>query len=622
LEETILLKKPATAKDAPWKKRYSVPRVGIEVARASPNRALIFSNKSGIYELYAFDLLSKNLRQVTNRPSGTIFGTISPDGKHIYYLDDTKGNETGHFVRVPFERKQEHPQDLTPTLPPYSTLSCFIDDTSSHFGLTVPTQDGFDSYIVELSGDSISQPRRINRNTKLTEGPIFSHDGKVSVLASAERYGGLDFTLTSYYTKSGQKIKEVFDESSKIEPNTFSPLPGDQRILATSNKTGRQRPLIWDAVAGTRVDLDVDSLEGDVEALCWTPDARRVLLCQINKATQQLWLYELSTATLTKINHPSGTIHSTCFQSNETLLLRWQDSTTPPQPVALDISNGSTHMRALLEPEPTPKSQPWRSISFPSSDGHEIQGWLATPKGKGPFPTILETHGGPTAVQFNVFHPRSQSWLDHGFAYLTINYRGSTTFGKEFEKKINGDLGHWEVEDIVAARQWLVTNKIGHPEKIFLTGWSYGGYLTLQAMGVHPRLWAGGMGGVVVADWITQYEDESESLRGYDVALFGGTPAEKRELYVRASPITYVENLAAPVLIIQGKNDTRDPPRQVELYEAKALAHGKNVKVTWFETGHVATNTMLSIAHQELMLLWAYDILKARAQKDGLHNEL
>jgi dipeptidyl aminopeptidase/acylaminoacyl peptidase len=618
LEETILLKKPAIAKDAPWKKRYLVPRIGIEFARASPTRALIVSNKSGIYELYAFDLPSKNLRQLTHRPSGTVFGTISPDGKHIYYLDDTKGNETGHFVRVPFEGTQGQPQDLTPKLPPYSTLSCFIDDTNSHFGLTVPTVDGFDSYVVGLSGDSISQPRRINRNTKLTEGPIFSHDGKVSVLASAERYGGLDFTLNSYYTENGQKIKEIFDESSKIEPNTFSPLPGDQRILAASNKTGRQQPLIWDAIAGTRVDLDVDTLEGDVEASGWTPDARRVLLCQINKATQQLWLYDLTTATLTKIRHPSGTVDSTCFQSNETLLLRWQDSTTPPQPVALNISNGSKHMRTLLEPEPTPKSRPWRSVSFPSSDDQEIQGWLATPEGKGPFATILETHGGPTAVQFNVFLPRGQSWLDHGFAYLTINYRGSTTFGKEFEKKINGDLGHWEVEDMVAARQWLVANKIAHPEKIFLTGWSYGGYLTLQAMGVHPELWAGGMGGVVVADWVTQYEDESEGLRGYDVGLFGGTLAEKRELYVRASPITYLENLAAPLLIIQGKNDTRDPPRQVELYEAKAHSLGKNVKVEWFDAGHAATNMLLSIAHQELMLKWAYNILKARTEKRQL----
>ena len=592
----------------------------VEVARVSPNRALVVSNESGVFELYAYDLLSNSLRQITHRASGTIFGTISPDGKHIYYLDDTRGNETGHFVRVPFEAKGEHPQDMTPTLKPYSTLSCFIDDTSSHFGLTVPGPDGFESFVVRLSVDSISEPRRIDRNQKLTEGPNFSHDGSVSVLASAERYGGLDFTLSSYDTETSHKMNEIFDESSRIEPNTFSPISGDQRILATSNKSGAQRPLIWDTVAGTRVDLDVAGLEGDVAAWGWSPDAKHVLLCQISRASQQLWLYEVATATLTKLNHPAGTLDSACFQSDETLLLRWQDSTMPPQLIVLSISGGSTRVSTLLEPGPAPKSRPWRSVGFPSSDGQEIQGWLAIPDGSGPFPTILETHGGPTAVQFNVFHPRSQAWVDHGFAYLTINYRGSTTFGKEFEKKINGDLGHWEVEDIVAAHRWLVTNKIALSDRIFLTGWSYGGYLTLHAMGVHPELWAGGMGGVVVADWITQYEDESESLRGYDVALFGGTPSEKRQVYVRASPITYIENLAAPILIIQGKNDTRDPPRQVELYEAKARSLGKSVRVEWFETGHVGSmaNTLLSIAHQELMLRWVYNVLNKRdPEKDS-----
>ena len=124
-----MLRKPITTKDAPWKKRYLLPRIRVEVARASPNRALVVSNKSGIYELYAFDHISKSMRQVTNRPSGTVFGTISPDGRHIYYLDDKQGNETGHFIRVPFEGKQT-PQDLTPSLPPYSTLSCFIDSSN------------------------------------------------------------------------------------------------------------------------------------------------------------------------------------------------------------------------------------------------------------------------------------------------------------------------------------------------------------------------------------------------------------------------------------------------------------------------------------------------------------
>jgi dipeptidyl aminopeptidase/acylaminoacyl peptidase len=223
----------------------------------------------------------------------------------------------------------------------------------------------------------------------------------------------------------------------------------------------------------------------------------------------------------------------------------------------------------------------------------------------------METHGGPTGAQFNIFSPRSQVWLDHGFAFVSVNYRGSTTFGKEFEKKINGDLGHWEVEDMVAARRWLVEKRIARPDKIYLTGWSYGGYLTLHAMCLYPDLWAGGMGGVVVSDWVSQYEDEPEAMRGYDVALMGGTLDEQRERYEKASPLTYVEKLIAPQLIIQGKNDTRDPPRQVELYEAKAKVMGKDVKVVWFGTGHAGSgiNVELAISHHETMLKWMQDVM-------------
>src|SRR5207249_7839956 len=143
-----------------------------------------------------------------------------------------------------------------------------------------------------------------------------------------------------------------------------------------------------------------------------------------------------------------------------------------------------------ISSEDVPPGRPWRSVSFPSSDGTPIQGWLALPEGAGPFPTILETHGGPTAVMMESFDPSCQMWLDHGFAYLTINYRGSTTFGKEFLEKIWGNVGYWEVEDMVAARAWLVGQGITKADQVFLTGWSYGGYLTLQALGTYPALWA------------------------------------------------------------------------------------------------------------------------------------
>ena len=599
--------------DAPWKKRFRLPRINVHLAPGNPDHVLVVSNQTGTYELYAYDLPSDHLRQATHRPAGTVYGTISPDGRHIYYMDDKQGNETGHIVRVPFGGGHD-PQDMTPTLPQYTLVEPYVDATSSHIGLTLPGKDGFDSYVVDIVGDSTKEPRMVNRSKKASFGPIFSHDGKVAVVISAERFGGLDYTITGFDSQSGKKLLELADESSRVEPSDFSPIAGDQRVLAMSNRSGVMRPLIWDTMSGERNDLDVGSIGGDVVGMGWSPDARRVLLCQTSKATTRLWVYDFGAGEATKVLHPEGMVSAACFYTPDSILMSWQNSTSPTQLLTIDLAHPSTAPVRYLAQKDVPASRPWESRTCRSSDGQEIQFWIATPEGKGPFPLIFDTHGGPTGAQFNIFSPRGQIWLDHGFAFVSVNYRGSTTFGKEFEKKINGDLGHWEVEDMVAARQRLIKDGIALPDEIFLTGWSYGGYLTLQAMGVCPELWAGGMGGVVVADWVTEYYDEPEAMKGYDVALLGGTPEEKPEAYAKASPINYLERLSAPLLIIQGKNDVRDPPRQVELYEAKAKKLGKDVRVVWFNTGHAGSgvDVELAIKHHETMLRWMYDVMRRK----------
>ena len=80
------------------------------------------------------------------------------------------------------------------------------------------------------------------------------------------------------------------------------------------------------------------------------------------------------------------------------------------------------------------------------------------PAGDGPYPVVLETHGGPTAATFPNFHAQAQAFIDAGYAFLSLNYRGSTTFGREFEHAIWGRLGELEIEDMAAARTWLIDN--------------------------------------------------------------------------------------------------------------------------------------------------------------------
>ncbi len=150
------------------------------------------------------------------------------------------------------------------------------------------------------------------------------------------------------------------------------------------------------------------------------------------------------------------------------MFAQWENSIHPSQAIAINCNKGR-NIRALLTSGETPPCQLWKSVSFLSSDGASIQGWLCLPDREGPFPNILNVHGGPEGVLTEVYLPAYQAWVDHGFAYLSINYRGPSTFESEFEHKIYGNPGHWEIKDMVASRGWLIENEISIPTQIFLS---------------------------------------------------------------------------------------------------------------------------------------------------------
>jgi len=110
-------------------------------------------------------------------------------------------------------------------------------------------------------------------------------------------------------------------------------------------------------------------------------------------------------------------------------------------------------------------------------------------------------------------------------------------------------------------------------------------------------------------DFEIAYEDEAETLKAYDRGLMGGTPQEKPEAYRKSSAMTYVERIQAPLLIIQGRNDPRCPPRSIEVYEKHARELGKSIEVIWFDAGHSSYDTAQRIVHQEHILRFAWQII-------------
>ena len=592
------------APEARWRGRFRAPAIAwARVAKSNPNRGLACCNRSGRYQLCAWEVESGKLAELTHLETGTRMGTISADGKWVDYLEDRRGDESGHLTRVSFEGGEA--RDITPDLPAYFSGGTSEDLLGEVTGFTTSNREGFRVYVADRD---FSVRREIFHSKRQTLGPRISSDGSIAVIGTAERSKRNEYALVAVDITTGERIAEIADDNASLSMSSFSRVVGDNRVLAMSDRSGLNRPFLWDPVNARRTELALDALDGELRAWDWSPDGRQLLLCRHIAATHELYLYDLETETCTRLDVPPGSVASGQLTAAGDVLICWQDASHPARILSIDPTGGRDPLPVLSAGDVEPGA-PWLSITEPSTDGAEIQFWIAVPEGDGPFPTIVHTHGGPTAVQSEVFSPSAQAWLDHGFAFVSVNYRGSVTFGKEFERAIWGRLGIVEVDDMAAALSWAVSNEISDPDRVILTGGSYGGYLTLQAMGRRPDLWAGGIAQVAIADWRLMYEDQREALRAYQVSLFEGTPDEQPEAHAEASPITYADDFQAPILVIQGRNDSRCPARQMEVFEEALASRQKDIHIHWFDAGHGSLDVAQQIEHQEMMLKFAERIL-------------
>jgi dipeptidyl aminopeptidase/acylaminoacyl peptidase len=192
-----------------------------------------------------------------------------------------------------------------------------------------------------------------------------------------------------------------------------------------------------------------------------------------------------------------------------------------------------------------------------------------------------------------------------------VNYRGSTGYGSQWRDAIEGRPGLTELADVAAVHAWAVDKGLADPARCVVNGASWGGYLSLLALGTQPSLWAAGVAGVPVADYLSAYADEMEPLRAFDRALFGGSPEEVHDRYVECSPITYVDEVRAPVLVVAGENDPRCPIQQIENYLERLAVRKAAYEVYRYDAGHgslVVAETIKQVAIEVHFVLRALDL--------------
>lgn len=173
-------------------------------------------------------------------------------------------------------------------------------------------------------------------------------------------------------------------------------------------------------------------------------------------------------------------------------------------------------------------------------------------------PLIVTIHGGPTSVAKPTLNLARQYWTTRGFAVVDVNYGGSTSYGRAYRERLNGEWGVVDVNDAIAAVDYLIAQGKVDADRIAIRGGSAGGFTTLAALAFHDRLKAGAnLYGV--ADIAALAATSHKFERHYDVSLVGPPDAER---YRARSPLYHLEGFTAPLITLQGSDDKVVPPAQ------------------------------------------------------------
>lgn len=266
-----------------------------------------------------------------------------------------------------------------------------------------------------------------------------------------------------------------------------------------------------------------------------------------------------------------------------------------------------------------------------SRDGLNLVSYLTLPvwtdpdndgKPDRPLPMVLYVHGGPWARDswgLNAVH----QWLaNRGYAVLSVNYRGSTGFGKDFINKSNLEWAGKMHDDLIDAVNWAIQNKIAEKDKVAIMGGSYGGYATLVGLTFTPDVFACGVDVVGPSNLLTLLETIppywKPQLEMFATRVGDPRTEEGRKLLKARSPLTYAERIKKPLLIGQGANDPR--VKQAESDQIVKAMQGKNIPVTYIlysDEGHGFARPENRLSFFAVSELFLAKYLGGRAQGIG-----
>jgi dipeptidyl aminopeptidase/acylaminoacyl peptidase len=326
----------------------------------------------------------------------------------------------------------------------------------------------------------------------------------------------------------------------------------------------------------------------DFSELRWHPDGGRLVAVRGRRGVFDLVLVDASTGAVTVLA-PGGTWGAPCWTADGAVLATYEDQATAPQ---LRLVAAGSAPEPVFAPTPlavaeAPHVRP-EEITFRSFDGLEVAAWLFRPSGASPerpAPAVVYPHGGPLEAYGDYWDGHAQYFVDKGYAWLAPNYRGSTGYGRDFERLLHGRIGVDDVRDCLAAADHLRALDWVDGERLAVFGASWGSFIALLAVTDDPeRRFRCAVCKYGDCDLRTSWAqgDRDGVLRSLENLV--GSPADSPAAYAAGSAVGRLANVEAPILVAHGELDERVSPKQSEELVAELRRLGKTFEYVTYPT--------------------------------------
>ncbi|MBL7254098.1 S9 family peptidase [Paractinoplanes lichenicola] len=336
--------------------------------------------------------------------------------------------------------------------------------------------------------------------------------------------------------------------------------PDGETVYARS-ESGELPVLIRVAKGG--VEVLAASETDEVESFTITADGRTAaVLWNLRGGLSSVALLDLdSGARRTLTPQPGSVISGPAWSFDGSTLSFTAEG--PGQPHGVWVSSAAIGVAPVSAEPPAPGAVTPTLETFPAHDGLTLTGWLFRPVGEGPFPTVLWFHGGPEAQERPGHGPLFQSLVDRGIAVFAPNVRGSSGFGRTFVNADNLALRYAAIQDVQSCVHHLTSSDIADISRLGIMGRSYGGYLTLAALTTFPDMFAVGIDVCGMSNFATFYEHTEPWIAAAAVSKYGD-PVTDEALLADLSPITRIDRLRTPLMVVHGENDSNVPVIEAE----------------------------------------------------------